>query len=353
MPPGLLSPAALSRRLLTVLQLTRMALVFTAIADSQCELLISYAAKGQWPPTKLILLLVLISAGLYGFGMSLNDITDRRRDAQLAATRPLPSGRIGIVPAHVVCIGLVIMALVAGWFFSQARGPHGWVALAIIVVVGGMISFYDLAGKYLVGPGLVSLGLIRFFHAIIAEPKMAVVWHPIFLLTHVTIISMLAYDWEDKRPQLTKAHWWGVLGAVAAIDLLALSGVAVANHHRGISRPVIAALNITPWLMLPVAAAIVFAMAVWFIRKTAPSRRAAGQRLMLYGLLWLIVYDAAFAAAYGVNAWAGAALLLLLPIAYFSVQCMRWWSKLLTISQRPHFIVAGAGEPHRHTDRRG
>jgi len=44
---------------------------------------------------------------------------------------------------------------------------------------------------------------------------------------------------------------------------------------------------------------------------------------MLYGLLWLIVYDAAFVAGY-VNLLAAAAILLLLPLAYFSVRMMRW-----------------------------
>ena len=64
---------------------------------------------------------------------------------------------------------------------------------------------------------------------------------------------------------------------------------------------------------------------------------------MLYGLLWLIVYDACFVQAYAIKPWAGAMLLLLLPIAYFSVQFMRWWSNLLMISQRPQYIVARRG----------
>ena len=58
---------------------------------------------------------------------------------------------------------------------------------------------------------------------------------------------------------------------------------------------------------------------------------------MLYGLLWLIVYDACFAAAYVRNWVATLAVLLLLPIAYFSVRLMRWWSKLIALSQKPQF----------------
>ena len=97
----------LSRRLLTLLQLTRMALVFTAIADTQAALLLATTAPhaGKWGvslpqlasllhPWRM-LTVAIISVGLYGFGMSLNDIIDRRRDRQISPGRPLPSGRVG------------------------------------------------------------------------------------------------------------------------------------------------------------------------------------------------------------------------------------------------------------------
>ena len=93
---------SLSQRVLPVLQLTRMALVFTAIADSMCGLLLRAAQRRTLFHTRLIeqidkyqlIAVVIISVGLYGYGMSLNDIIDRRRDQQLAAHRPLPSGRV-------------------------------------------------------------------------------------------------------------------------------------------------------------------------------------------------------------------------------------------------------------------
>src|SRR4029453_11541227 len=100
----------LSQRLLTVLQLTRIALVFTAISNSLCTFLL--ALRRDTPASESLLqhldwrqlaLVALISVGLYGYGMSLNDIIDRRRDRQMAAHRPLPSGRIPLVTAHIVC----------------------------------------------------------------------------------------------------------------------------------------------------------------------------------------------------------------------------------------------------------
>jgi hypothetical protein len=63
---------------------------------------------------------------------------------------------------------------------------------------------------------------------------------------------------------------------------------------------------------------------------------------MLYGLLWLIVYDAAFVAGYTRSPVATAAILLLLPLAYGSVRLMRWWSKLVSVAQAPSFKRAKA-----------
>ena len=77
-------PGVFSRRLFPLLQLTRMALVFTAISNSLCELLI--LTHQRYPDAQNILKMLdwrqvgavmLMSTGLYGFGMSLNDIIDR------------------------------------------------------------------------------------------------------------------------------------------------------------------------------------------------------------------------------------------------------------------------------------
>src|SRR5438105_13566012 len=148
----------LSQRLLPVWQLTRMALVFTAIADSQCELLMKLAQRGELAgmrvpraPWQLTLAMAGVSVGLYGFGMSLNDIIDRRRDAQIAAGRPLPSGRIGIVTAHVICVLLILLALAAGGYYARASPVHPRLSFALLVVTGLLITFYDFAGQYLVG----------------------------------------------------------------------------------------------------------------------------------------------------------------------------------------------------------
>jgi len=370
----------LSRRLLTLLQLTRMALVFTAIADTQAALLLATTAPiaGKWgvslsqlaahlQPWRMLTVAV-ISVGLYGFGMSLNDIIDRRRDRQMSPGRPLPSGRVGLATAHVICIVLAVGAIVAGAIFrsyDSTQYSGGDTSLILVGITLALIVFYDVAGKYLVMPGLVTLGLVRFFHALIPaarltrpnglplnifeisgspsgsvrfwpEPHVAAIFHPLWLLNHVVILSAVAYAWEQKRPPLTKRHWFGVFGVLGLIDTLVLAVIA----RQGPTSPR-EDFRLTPGLLLPLAASGAFIALAWWIRRTSRSRRESGQKLMLYGLLWLIIYDACFVTIY-VHWLAALGVLLLLPVAYLSVLLMRWWSKIVSVSQRPEFKRAGS-----------
>ena len=336
----------LLKRLLPLLQLTRMALVFTAIADSYATALMLRHCSG-WEniysdiepdkhpdplEARLMLAIAATSIGLYGFGMSLNDIADRRRDRQIAAHRPLPSGRVGVVTAHGLMLVLIFGALAAAAYYSHVVGE--WKCLLFALWTAAMIAFYDLAGKFLVAPGLIALGLIRFFHCLIPAPMVPVLWHPLFLLNHVTILSAVCYHWEEKRPPLTRIHWIIVLGGLALVDALVIGLLAM---RRGWANIVLVDDAMMPWPIIPpIVTIFVFLGLAWYIRRRAKTRREAGQTLMLFGLLWLIVYDAAFVGAYA--GWQEAVLLLLLfPLAYFSVQLMRWWSQVLSLSQRPVF----------------
>jgi hypothetical protein len=336
---------ALSQRLLTLLQLTRMALVFTAIADGLCTVLLSAqrraAAQGTTLGAQLdarqIAAAAAISVGLYGFGMSLNDIIDRRRDSQISPQRPLPSGRVGLAAAHVVCVALIAMAVLASVYYSSLARDGG-TSVVLAVGTATLIAFYDLAGKYLVAPGLLTLGLIRMFHALVPDAHVPLLWHPLWLLNHVAILSTVAYGWEEKRPPLTRRHWWFVLGGLGLIDamFIALVGARRGAGEAGVTG-VAAALRIEWALLVPALASVLFVLIAWRVRAKSASSREAGQRVMLYGLLWLIVYDAAFVAGYVRNGVATLGVLMLLPVAYLSVQLMRWWSKLVAVSQRPAF----------------
>jgi hypothetical protein len=332
----------IANRLFPVLQLTRMALVFTAISNSLCTLLLWVASRAGGVDGTAVLrgvswkqagLVALMSTGLYGFGMSLNDIIDRRRDRLIAAHRPLPSGRIGVTTAHLICSIFILLALLAAAAYAHLSG-QGWISMILVAWTAVLIIFYDLAAKYLVALGLLSLGLIRFFHAVIPAPQLPLVWHPLVLLNHVTVVSLVAYRWEEKRPPLTPIHWAAVPGGLAVIDGL-LVGLLAWRRTQGGAR-LVDALRVTPALIVPAAAAGAFVLLAVVIKRTSATPREAGQRLMLYGLLWLIVYDFSFAVGY--VGWAPAlALLALLPLAYASVQVMRWWGGVMALSQRPQF----------------
>ncbi len=335
---GLITQRLIAQRLLPVLQLTRMALVFTAIADTAAALLlwarwrvgpgVSVMHAIDWPH---VIALGITSSALYGFGMSLNDIIDRRRDEQVAAYRPLPSGRIGVATAHVICAALALIALAAGTYFA-ATSPAGWRSLLLLIGTGAMITFYDYAGKYLVPLGLLTLGMIRFFHSAIAAPGLPLVWHPLLLMNHVALLSMLCYAWEEKRPPLTAAHVRAVLAGLLVSDAGVLGLLAWARRRQ----PIDQALWITPDLLYPLATIVLFGAVLLWARRRGATARSAGQTAMLYGLLWLIVYDAAFVAGY-VGIVQGLAILSLLPVAYLCVQLMRWWGRIITLSQRPEF----------------
>jgi 4-hydroxybenzoate polyprenyltransferase len=338
----------LSQRLLTLLQLTRMALVFTAISNGACEVLLR-AALVPIPRLyvvdlrlQVVAAMAAVSIGLYGFGMSLNDIIDRRRDSRIAAHRPLPSGRIRLSTAHCICAALALLAAWGGLAYWHWVGDMGSISFGLVIITGLLITFYDFAGKYLVALGLISLGMIRFLQASIAAPMLPVIWHPLLLLDHVTILSTVAYHWEQKRPPLTRKHWWTVLGGLAALNLsvIALFGWRLGDKTL---MGLIQGLNVNRALV-PVGVTIpVFVLIAWLVRRKNKVASDAGQKLMLYGLLWLIVYDSAFVAGY--VSWAAAGVLFcLLPIAWWSVQFMRWWSKVYSLSQRPVFQRARSAE---------
>src|SRR5438067_1291065 len=268
----------LSRRVFPILQLARMALVFTAISNSLCTLILWTHARAGSPVLRNLSwrqagAVVLMSTGLYGFGMSLNDIIDRRRDGQLAAHRPLPSGRIGVATAHVICAFLFCLAMIAGALYARWTGQ--WISFILVIWTAALITCYDYAGKYLVAPGLLSLGLIRFFHAVIPAPQLPLLWHPLLLLNHVTILSLVAYVWEQKRPALTRVHWWAVLGGLAIVDVTSIALI----WWRRSGRADALGLWIEPALAAPAAAAVLFVLLAWFIRRRHENAREAGQEL--------------------------------------------------------------------------
>src|SRR4051794_14246290 len=194
-------------RLLALLQLTRAALAFTAIADAWTVFLLTVEEDHQRMELKIATMIVIavVSFGLYGFGMALNDLLDARRDRIFAPRRPIPSGRIQPRWAVVTALALLMAAMLAAAFLTPldlyGRGvftEHGMVLTGADLVpysflfafaTAALIVFYDATSKYLGGLGLVTLGAIRALHCLIAQPKTPLLWLSMILLTHVIIVS--------------------------------------------------------------------------------------------------------------------------------------------------------------------
>lgn len=313
-----------------------MALVFTAVSNGLAALLLRAKLAGVEPERIdpwLLGATLAVAVGLYGFGMALNDIIDRRRDRQIARSRPLPSGRIGVGAALVVAAMLLTTALLGGFVFYQ-RAHAGLVSLCLVALTAGLVAVYDYAGKYLVWLGLLMLGLIRFFHATVAAPQLPVAWHPLWLLNHVVLISAVAYHWEAKRPPLTPRQAWMLGGG-----LIVLNAALIAAFFFRRGESFAASIALSPALIGPILAAGAFAVIGHFIKRRANDRRAAGKSLVLYGLLWLILYDALFVAGY-VDLWLGAGLLILWPVAYLAVRTMRVWAVMTDLARKPEYIRA-------------
>lgn len=351
-----LPTSALSARVLTLLQFTRAALVFTALADTMCALLLR--ASKSTPPGEAVwrhldpisTMLALSASGcLYAFGMALNDLVDRRRDAVVAATRPLPSGRLGVYTAHLIVTVLALAALALGGMYAMRIGSPGSFAMLVLTLL--LINFYNFAGKYLVSAGLVTLGLVRMTHAMVAAPEVPVVWHPLWLFTHVLLVSAVAYVWEEKRPRITPLHSMVISLSLGVVNVVGVGVVMGRRWEPGAGLQALANnLSFRPGLLFAVSATAVFymlarriGMGVFHPREEVGAesglrtrRRRGGQKLMLAGLLWLIVLDGAFVVGY-VGWVEGLMVLMMLPLAYGAVRLMRAWSSLVSLARPPEF----------------
>lgn len=324
-------------RLLALLQLTRAALAFTAIADAWTVLLLR--AAGEPPPQHMWLIIVemlvvgVASFGLYGFGMALNDLLDARRDRVFAPRRPIPSGRIQPRWAVVTALGLLMAALLAAGFLTLLNlwnveslrlrdiVPY---SLMFALATAGLIVFYDATSKYLGGLGLVTLGAIRAMHCLIAQPKSPLLFLSMILLTHVIVVSAAAYWLENKRPRLKRGDWVVVVAGVVVGNGLALMymwarGSLVVENLRMLIGPAVACVVYGSW-------------AAWLMFRQGMSRRQKGERLMLMGLFWLFVYDASMLISNG-QYLAGVAITLLLVCAIGSFFGIRFLSRAMAVQK--------------------
>jgi len=342
-------------RLLALLQLTRAALAFTAIADAWTVLLLR--ADGELPPRHIglmigkMLVMAIVSFGLYAFGMTLNDLLDARRDRIFAPRRPIPSGRIQPRWAVVTALVLLMSALLASAFMTPLNlvgRPHfrqpGWQELSFADFVpysfffslgtAALIVFYDATSKYLGGVGLVTLGAIRALHCLVGNPKTPVLFLSMILLTHVVVVSTIAYRLENKRPRLRKRDLAAVI-----IGLVLGNGGAIAYM---IARGSLVASNFTMLIGPGIAILVYLAWAIGIMRTRKLFPRQKGERLMLLGLFWLFVYDATMLASNGqfLASMAITLLFLCAVASFFTIRALNRGTLFTKPTYRAHHTPA-------------
>jgi 4-hydroxybenzoate polyprenyltransferase len=299
------------RKLLPFLHLTRITTAFAAIANVWFVILWSRAAApNEALPSALadLSLPVLLAtsavcaAGLFVYGMALNDVLDVQYDRAFAPNRPLPSGQLRMVWA----VSLVILALMVAMLGAIVLGMK---ALLLCLLTAAAILFYNAVGKFIPAVGLVSLGLIYAAHMMIPNFDLKFVWPVWVVMTHSLLVGAWTYSLAEKRPLMTRRGATAMILGWAVWSLV----LFIAGYRRvdGIWPDWVNPLTV----LGPIVLAILFVL--YGIRKVriTPTRARAAEKITRYGALWLALYDTAWLFGQGYRQYA--ALLGAVAVAGF------------------------------------
>jgi 4-hydroxybenzoate polyprenyltransferase len=283
-----------AEKLLTAFQLTRLSLVFGAIADvwfvviyTRNDTRYDLLPVFEMPLAIDLVTAALLAIGLFAFATSLNDLLDLRHDAAFSPDRPLPAGRIRAGQAVVITIGALLLAIAAAI-------PFGTGGLVLAVLAATAALFYNAAGKHLPAIGVITAGLVHVAHMLVPNHEMAFMLPVWLIFTHVLVTSVIGYQLEGKRPQLTGLGFAGILIGWGFWSIVIL-GIAARRDPMQYFLPGELGLENLIW---PALAVIAFIAIAW--RKVGPVGGTLGaEKLRRYGAMWHGVYAAAWFAALG------------------------------------------------------
>jgi 4-hydroxybenzoate polyprenyltransferase len=191
------------QRLVAILRFVRLPLVWTALADVLAAAAVAAAGPAAFARADLLPLL-LISPALYLFGMGLNDLLDRHRDAASGADRPLPRGELS--PAAAVAVLIVLLGMVAAGA-SLVREP----TLTMVAFTLAAVCLYNGWAKRHTATAVLFMAACRAGNLLIG-------W------------SIVAGDWRFwVSPQAR--YGWALLGAVCALTAAASLVSALEKRH--------------------------------------------------------------------------------------------------------------------------
>lgn len=284
----------LAEKLLTAFQLTRLSLVFGAIADvwfiviyTRSDTRYDLLPAFEMPLAIDLVTAALLAVGLFAFATSLNDLLDLRHDAAFSPSRPLPAGRIRAGQAVVITIGALLLAIAAAI-------PFGTGGLVLAVLAATAALFYNATGKYLPAIGVITAGLVHVAHMLVPNHEMVFMLPVWLIFTHVLVTSVIGYQLEGKRPQLTLLGYLGILMGWVFWSVVIL-GLGVQRDPMGYFLPGELGLETLVW---PILAVIAFIAIAWW--KVGPVKGPHGaEKLRRYAAMWHGVYAVAWFAAVG------------------------------------------------------
>src|SRR5689334_9902505 len=101
------------RQILSLMQLTRIALALAVISNSWLMIFLAFhiePASGRTremetlPLAMALALGAVVAVGLHVYGVALNDVLDARHDRLFSPQRPIPAGRVRRTIAVVVAV---------------------------------------------------------------------------------------------------------------------------------------------------------------------------------------------------------------------------------------------------------
>lgn len=285
------------------LRLMRPANIVTAVADILAGVAISgylTSGNGQQAYFLPVLMLCLATMGLYGGGVVLNDVFDAELDKTERPERPIPSGLIQKSEAAglgfvLLLFGVICAGLVHAGFFS--------VSLVLAVCIAVCATVYDKWGKHHRYLGPVNMGLCRGLNLLlgisIIPAAIGTYWYlgivPVVYIAAITAISRGEVH-GGKKVTL----YWALFFYLLVITTIIL--VSVFHYTWPFATPFVLLFGVV--IFPPLFKAI---------------RHPAGPnigRAVKFGVLALILMNAAWAAAFGA-VYLALLLLLLLPLSLF------------------------------------
>lgn len=146
------------------LEIVRVFLTPSAAADSYAGLVVASARAGTAPPGGVLAATVGASVLIYWLGMAANDLFDRAKDLEAAPSRPIPSGRIPIAHAALLCALLAAGALVLAGFAGVLLPASALISAALL---------YDAGLKRVPVAGSLLMGLCRALNFILGASAVA------------------------------------------------------------------------------------------------------------------------------------------------------------------------------------